>query len=73
MIDAALDRVATSGPFSFHQPVWALLRDVEPVALLRIDGSVHTANGMVDLATAFEEAGRFISTMTVAVFGYHLP
>ena len=73
VIDVALVRVATSGAFALHQPVWALLRDVQPVALLSVSGSVHTATGEVDLAAAFEDAGRSISAMTVALFGDHLP
>lgn len=73
VIDAALDRVATGGDFTFHQPVWALLRDVEPVALLSVGGSVHTSTGEVDLAAAFEQAGRSISAMTAALFGDYLP
>jgi len=73
VIDAALERVATDGEFVFHQPVWALLRDLEPVALLHIDGSVHTATGEVDVVAAFEEAGRSISAMTAAVFRGYLP
>lgn len=73
VIDAALERVATDGEFVFHQPVWALLRDLEPVALLHVDGSVHTATGEVDVVAAFEEAGRSISAMTAAVFRGYLP
>lgn len=68
-----IDRAATSGAFAFHQPVWALLRDMESVALLSVDGSVHTSTGEVDLAAAFEQAGRSISAMTAALFGDYLP
>ena len=73
LIDAALERAESEGVFMFHQPVWALLRDLEPVALLDVDGSVHTAQGEVDLVLAFEEAERSVTTMTAALFGRHLP
>lgn len=73
VIDAALSRVANDGEFIFHQPVWALLRDLEPVALLNVNGSAHTATGEVDLIAAFEKTGRSISAMTAAILGAHLP
>lgn len=73
VIDAALDRAETDGDFAFHQPVWALLRDMEPVALLSVNGSVHTATGEEDLIAAFDDAGRSISATTVALLGDHLP
>lgn len=74
VIDAAILRAETEGGFVFHQPVWALLRDLEPVALLNVvDGSVHTAQGEVDLVLAFQEAERSVTTMTAALFGRDLP
>jgi len=74
VIDAAILRAETEGGFVFHQPVWALLRDLEPVALLNVvDGSVHTAQGEVDLVVAFGEAERSVTTMTAALFGRDLP
>ena len=73
IIDAALERAESEEVFVFHQPVWALLRNLEPIALLSVDGSVHTAEGQTDLVQAFEEAERSVTTMTAALFGRHLP
>ncbi len=74
VIDAALHRAQTEGAFVFHQPVWVLLRDLEPVALLHADdGSVHTETGEVDLTVAFDEAARSLTTMTARLFGHLLP
>lgn len=73
VIEAALDRAETDGEFVFHQPVWALLRDLEPVALLSVDGSAHTATGEVDLVATFEHSGHSIAATTVALLGDHLP
>lgn len=50
------------------------MRDLEPVPLLSVvDGSVHTAQGEVDLMLASEEAARPVTTMTAALFGSDLP
>ncbi len=73
LIDAALARAATSGEFVFHQPVWTLLRDLETVALLNVNGTVHTATGEVDLTATFKKTGGSISATTVALFGDYLP
>lgn len=71
--DEALARAETDGELIFHQPVWALLRDMEPVALLSVDGSLHTDAGESDLIAAFEVTDRSISATTVASLGDHLP
>lgn len=73
VINAALDRAETEGAFVFHQPVWALLRDLEPVALLSVDGSAHISTGEVHLVRAFDDAARSISRVAVALFADHVP
>ena len=51
----------------------AMLRDLETVALLSVNGSVHIATGERSLVEAFEETGRSIAAMTAALLRGYLP
>ena len=61
-IDRVVDRALEHGaaPFTYHQPVWALLCDVQPVALLDVGGVVHTQDTVTDLLSVFAATGSVV-------------
>lgn len=61
-IDRVVERAREHGaaPFAYHQPVWALLCDVRPVALLDVDGAVHTQETVTDLLSVFAATGSVV-------------
>jgi hypothetical protein len=68
-LDEIKRRVEREGRIVFHQPVWALLRDVEVVALLDVAGRVHLSDGIVDLASFHaHHDGRIVQTVA-GLFG----
>lgn len=74
LAEAHLERVvqraqASEAPFTFHQPVWALVCDVAPVALLDVDGAVHTREAITDLRTALASSGGSVAGLVGALFG----
>lgn len=74
LAEAHLDRIvqraqASEGLFTFHQPVWALVCDVAPVALLDVDGAVHTREAITDLRTAFATSGGSVAGLVGALLG----
>lgn len=62
-------RVALEGRIVFHQPVWALLRDVETVALLDTAGRVHLPEGTIDLLAFHERHGRRLARTVAGLLG----
>ena len=61
-IDRVVERAHQAGatPFTYHQPVWALLCDVRPIALVDVDGAVHTHETVTDLLTVFRSTGSVV-------------
>lgn len=57
----------------FHQPFWALTRDLEAVAIIDTAGVVHTRTGAVPLMPIFKEAGGQMSATTAYVLGGFQP
>ncbi|TFC93628.1 MULTISPECIES: hypothetical protein [Cryobacterium] len=57
----------------FFQPFWALLRDLEPVAIFDSAGVVHTALGATSLMPVYEETGHRLTLTTARVLGSYFP
>lgn len=57
----------------FFQPFWALLRDLEPVAIFDSAGVVHTGLGATSLMPLYEETGHKLSLVTARVLGAYFP
>jgi hypothetical protein len=57
----------------FFQPFWALLRDLEPVAIFDAAGVIHTGRGATELMPVYERTHRTLSITTVQVLGAYLP
>ncbi|KGJ79260.1 hypothetical protein GY21_05535 [Cryobacterium roopkundense] len=66
-------RLFNGGTRLFHQPFWALIRDLEPVAILDTAGVIHTREGAVPLMPIFTESGGRMSTTTAFVLGKFQP
>jgi hypothetical protein len=70
LMDATLD--AGIGVY-FFQPFWALLRNLEPVAIFDAAGVIHTSSGATELMPQYVAAGRKLSLTTASVLGDDLP
>ncbi|MBG6058950.1 hypothetical protein RCH16_002051 [Cryobacterium sp. MP_M5] len=57
----------------FFQPFWALLRDLDPVAIFDAAGVIHTVRGSTELMPVYERTHRTLSIATVQVLGAYLP
>ena len=57
----------------FFQPFWALLRDLEPIAIFDSAGVVHTTSGATSLMPLYERCGRRLALVTAQVLGDYLP
>ncbi|TFD61924.1 hypothetical protein E3T43_00685 [Cryobacterium sp. Hh7] len=66
-------QLPNGGTRLFHQPFWALTRDLEAVAILDIAGVIHTREGAVRLMPIFKEAGGQMSATTACVLGKFQP
>jgi len=71
-LERIAERAALGVDFVFHQPVWTLLRDVEPVALLDIDGFAHTRRGRIELLPFYRRNHRRLAPTVVGLLGDRL-
>jgi hypothetical protein len=71
-LDEIRMRVEREGRIVFHQPVWALLRDVEVIALLDVAGRVHLPDGVIDLVQFHEHNDRRLVQTMAALLGDYL-
>ena len=53
----------------FFQPFWALLRDLEPIAIFDSAGVVHTVSGATSLMPLYEQVDRKLARVTAHVLG----
>ncbi len=70
-IDAEL--AETNRGIHFFQPFWALLRDLEPIAIFDSAGVIHTIMGAAELMPLYEQIDRKLSLTTARVLGPYLP
>ncbi|WP_166789189.1 hypothetical protein [Cryobacterium sp. TmT2-59] len=68
-----LEFEAGSRSVYFFQPFWALLRDLEPVAIFDAAGVIHTAAGATELMPLYERTDRKLALTTAGVLGPYLP
>jgi hypothetical protein len=57
----------------FFQPFWALLRDLEPIAIFDSAGVIHTIMGAAELMPLYEQIDRKLALTTARVLGPYLP
>ena len=65
--------VETNRGIYFYQPFWALLRDLEPVAIFDSAGVIHTIMGATELMPFYEQIDRKLSLTTARVLGPYFP
>ena len=63
----------TNRGIHFFQPFWALLRDLEPVAIFDSAGVIHTGQGATELMPLYEHVERKLAFTTAGVLGSYLP
>ncbi|WP_035880818.1 hypothetical protein, partial [Cryobacterium sp. MLB-32] len=66
-------QLPNGGTRLFHQPFWALTRDLEAVAILDTAGVIHTREGAVPLMPIFKAAGGQMSATTAYLLGEFQP
>jgi len=71
--DAADKQLETGREVYFFQPFWAVLRDLEPIAIFDIAGVAHTVMGAMPLMPLYEEINRNLTITTARVLGPYLP
>ena len=64
---------ATGRTIHFFQPFWALLRNLEPIAIFDSAGVIHTVMGANELMPAYENIHRNLTITTAQVLGPYLP
>lgn len=69
--EAKLD--AGSHGLYFFQPFWAVLRDLEPIAIFDAAGVAHTIMGATELMPVYDNIHRNLTITTVQVLGPYLP
>ena len=57
----------------FSQPFWALLRDLEPIAIFDSAGVVHTVAGATPLMPLYEQLDSKLALVTARVLGDYFP
>ncbi|TFD02075.1 hypothetical protein E3T25_10395 [Cryobacterium sandaracinum] len=57
----------------FYQPFWALLRDLEPIAIFDSAGVVHTTSGATALMPLYERLDRKLALVTARVLADYFP
>ncbi|TFC26511.1 hypothetical protein E3O53_01220 [Cryobacterium sp. TMT2-18-3] len=57
----------------FFQPFWALLRDLEPIAIFDSAGVVHTTSGATALMPLYERLDRKLALVTAHVLADYFP
>lgn len=73
LMSKALQSARAGGPQVFHQPLWVMLRDLEPVALLALDGTVITSERSMNAWDRVVATGTSMTTITATLFGPLLP
>ncbi|MDJ0379029.1 hypothetical protein [Cryobacterium sp. PH31-L1] len=72
-VDSLTVKPAAGGTRLFHQPFWALLRDLEPIAIFDIAGTIHTQLDSYEMMPLFVDAGHRLSPTTLRVLGSYQP
>lgn len=57
----------------FFQPFWAVLRNLEPIAILDAAGVIHTVMGATELMPVYEHIDRNLTITMVQLLGPYLP
>ncbi|TFD51100.1 hypothetical protein E3T43_17045 [Cryobacterium sp. Hh7] len=70
-VDAQI--IATGRDIHFFQPFWALLRNLEPIAIFDSAGVIHTVMGGTELMPAYDQIHRNLTITTARVLGPYLP
>lgn len=63
---------ATSRDIHFFQPFWALLRNLEPIAIFDSAGVIHTVMGATELMPIYDSIHRKLALTTARVLGPYL-
>ena len=72
--EAADAQIAATGRgIHFFQPFWALLRNLEPIAIFDAAGVIHTVMGATELMPTYEQIHRRLALTTARVLGPYLP
>jgi len=71
--DAAEKELETGRGVYFFQPFWAVLRDLEPIAILDVAGFAHTIVGAMPLMPLYEQVNHNLTITTARVLGPYLP
>ncbi|MFC5931260.1 hypothetical protein D6T64_08365 [Cryobacterium melibiosiphilum] len=67
-------QIASTGrPVHFFQPFWALLRNLEPIAIFDSAGVIHTVMGATELMPCYDSIHRKLALTTARVLGPYLP
>ena len=57
----------------FYKPFWALLRDLEPIAIFDSAGVIHTGQGATELMPLCEQVDRKLAFTSAGILGSYLP
>ncbi|WP_111721105.1 hypothetical protein [Homoserinimonas sp. OAct 916] len=71
--DAAEEELEAGRGVYFFQPFWAVLRDLEPVAIVDAVGVIHYIQGERELMPIYENIHRNLTLTTAQLLGPYLP
>lgn len=72
--DAAIDAQLEAGHrVYFQQPFWAVLRDMQAIAIVDDAGVIHTIMGESELMPLYDQINRNLTITTARVLGPYLP
>ena len=71
--DAADEQLQNGREIYFFQPFWAVLRDLQPIAIFDVAGVAHTAAGAMPLMPLYTEIHHNLTITTARVLGPYLP
>lgn len=72
-VDEALEQLDSGRGVYFFQPFWAIMRDLEPIAIMDSAGTIHTIVGAEQLMPLYERINRNLTITTARVLGPYLP
>jgi len=71
--DAAEEQLQIDRGAYFFQPFWAVVRDLQPIAIFDVAGVAHTTVGAMPLMALYEEINHNLTITTARVLGPYLP
>ena len=71
--DSAEKELETGRGVYFFQPFWAVLRDLEPIAIFDVAGFAHTIVGAMPLMPLYKQVNHNLTITTARVLGPYLP